>query len=239
MIYQVVVPSLGATGREITIAEWFVKPNDFVKSGSPVFAVTTDKADMEVEAYRDGYIREILVAAGTPVTPGTVVAVMADTSEEALVDSSSSAKTETGSFPTIPRGDLESMTVLSERTESQTPRQPDHSAGKRIRSLVSGEGQGPHRDSAKTVPQQSDSSATTGSPALTVDLLLETFRRTVLIRRFEDSFYNLFLQGRVTGTLHQCQGQEAVAVGVCSALGDDDVIFSTHRPVGRFIATGH
>ena len=40
----------------------------------------------------------------------------------------------------------------------------------------------------------------------------------VLIRRFEDYMYQLFLQGKVPGTLHQCQGQEAVAVGVCSAL---------------------
>jgi pyruvate dehydrogenase E1 component alpha subunit len=36
--------------------------------------------------------------------------------------------------------------------------------------------------------------------------------------------------------LHQCQGQEAVAVGVCAALNQEDAIFSTHRPVGHFIA---
>lgn len=69
-------------------------------------------------------------------------------------------------------------------------------------------------------------------------MLLEMFRRMVLIRRFEDHLYGLFLQGLVPGTLHQCQGQEAVAVGVCSALRSDDVIFSTHRPVGHFIAKG-
>src|SRR5207245_1303911 len=84
MTFQVVVPDLGATGAEITISEWLVDPNDFVKAGSPVFTVTTDKADMEVEAFRDGYIREILVAAGTAVTPGTVVAVIADSPEEPL-----------------------------------------------------------------------------------------------------------------------------------------------------------
>jgi len=42
----------------------------------------------------------------------------------------------------------------------------------------------------------------------------------------------------VPGTLHQYQGQEAVAVGVCSALRPDDLIFSTHRPVGHGIAKG-
>ena len=40
------------------------------------------------------------------------------------------------------------------------------------------------------------------------------------------------------GTLHRCQGQEAVAVGVCSALRADDLIYSTHRPVGHLIAKG-
>jgi pyruvate dehydrogenase E1 component alpha subunit len=60
----------------------------------------------------------------------------------------------------------------------------------------------------------------------------------VLIRFYEEHLYHLFLQGQVPGTLHQCQGQEAVAVGVCSALRRDDLIFSTHRPVGHLIAKG-
>jgi len=68
--------------------------------------------------------------------------------------------------------------------------------------------------------------------------LLDVYRRMVLIRRFEDHLYRLFLQGQVPGTLHQCQGQEAVAVGVCAALRADDVIFSTHRPVGHLLAKG-
>jgi len=68
--------------------------------------------------------------------------------------------------------------------------------------------------------------------------LLDMYRRMVLIRRYEDHLYRLFLQGQVPGTLHQCQGQEAVAVGVCFALRTDDVIFSTHRPVGHLLAKG-
>ena len=73
---------------------------------------------------------------------------------------------------------------------------------------------------------------------LPVDTAREMYRRMVLIRRFEDHLYALFLQGAVPGTLHQYQGQEAVAVGVCTALRPDDVIFSTHRPVGHFLARG-
>ena len=68
--------------------------------------------------------------------------------------------------------------------------------------------------------------------------LLNFYQRMVLIRRFEDRLHKLFLQGLVPGTLHQYQGQEAVAVGVCTALRSDDLIFSTHRPVGHGIAKG-
>jgi TPP-dependent pyruvate/acetoin dehydrogenase alpha subunit len=73
---------------------------------------------------------------------------------------------------------------------------------------------------------------------LPVETAREMYRRMVLIRRFEDHLYKLFLQGGVPGTLHQYQGQEAVAVGVCTALHPEDVIFSTHRPVGHFLARG-
>ncbi|MEX0745097.1 MAG: thiamine pyrophosphate-dependent enzyme [Phycisphaeraceae bacterium] len=73
---------------------------------------------------------------------------------------------------------------------------------------------------------------------LTAERLLDIYRRMVRIRRYEDHLYSLFLQGQVPGTLHQCQGQEAVAVGVCAALRVDDVIFSTHRPVGHLLAKG-
>ncbi|MGB7094475.1 MAG: thiamine pyrophosphate-dependent dehydrogenase E1 component subunit alpha [Anaerolineales bacterium] len=68
--------------------------------------------------------------------------------------------------------------------------------------------------------------------------LLKMYQLMITIRRFEDRLYQLFLQGLVPGTLHQYQGQEAVAVGVCTALEPDDIIFSTHRPVGHGIAKG-
>jgi pyruvate dehydrogenase E1 component alpha subunit len=73
---------------------------------------------------------------------------------------------------------------------------------------------------------------------LSTEQLLAMFRQMALIRRFEDHLYRLFLQGLVPGTLHQSQGQEAIAVGVCAALRRDDVVFSTHRPVAHVLAKG-
>lgn len=64
------------------------------------------------------------------------------------------------------------------------------------------------------------------------------YRQMMTIRQFEETFYLLFLQGKVPSTLHQYQGEEAVAVGVCANLRRDDVISSTHRPHGHAIAKG-
>jgi len=70
------------------------------------------------------------------------------------------------------------------------------------------------------------------------DFLLGLYRRMVLIRQFEEQVRFLFLEGSMPGTIHQCQGQEATAVGVTSALGPGDYITSTHRPHGHALAKG-
>jgi TPP-dependent pyruvate/acetoin dehydrogenase alpha subunit len=67
---------------------------------------------------------------------------------------------------------------------------------------------------------------------------LNLYRRMLLIRRFEERVYLLYLQGEIPGTLHQYQGQEAVAVGVCDVLRRTDWITSTHRPHGHALAKG-
>ena len=54
----------------------------------------------------------------------------------------------------------------------------------------------------------------------------------LLIRRFEEKVEERFRAGDLAGFLHTCIGQEAVAVGVCSALDRGDVIASTHRAHG-------
>ncbi|MDE3179991.1 MAG: thiamine pyrophosphate-dependent dehydrogenase E1 component subunit alpha [Acidobacteriota bacterium] len=67
---------------------------------------------------------------------------------------------------------------------------------------------------------------------------LAMYHRMLLCRMFEERVYFLFLEGRLPGTIHQSQGQEASAVGVCSALEAGDMITSTHRPHSHAIARG-
>ena len=70
------------------------------------------------------------------------------------------------------------------------------------------------------------------------DKLREMYKRMVTIRRFEERVRYLFLEGIMPGTIHQSDGQEASAVGVCSTLKEGDTIASTHRPHGHAIAKG-
>lgn len=68
--------------------------------------------------------------------------------------------------------------------------------------------------------------------------LLGLYEKLVLIREFEEGVKFLFLEGSMPGTIHQCQGQEATAVGVCAALAKDDFITSTFRGHGHALAKG-
>jgi len=69
-------------------------------------------------------------------------------------------------------------------------------------------------------------------------LLLEMYRRMLQAREFEEQLYYLFLSRPMPGTMHQATGQEAVAVGVVSALQPDDYVTSTHRGHAHCVAKG-
>ena len=64
------------------------------------------------------------------------------------------------------------------------------------------------------------------------------YRSMLLIRAFEERVRSLASGGLVPGLLHLSAGQEAVAVGVCSALHSDDYIASNHRGHGHCLAKG-
>jgi pyruvate dehydrogenase E1 component alpha subunit len=70
------------------------------------------------------------------------------------------------------------------------------------------------------------------------ETLREFLREMLLIRRFEEKVEERFRAGELPGFLHVAIGQEAVAVGVCRALADGDVIASTHRAHGHTLAKG-
>lgn len=68
--------------------------------------------------------------------------------------------------------------------------------------------------------------------------LQRVYRGMKLIRRFEEEIGELVRSGEVRGPTHLCIGQEAVAVGACSALRRSDLVFGGHRSHGHYLAKG-
>ena len=73
---------------------------------------------------------------------------------------------------------------------------------------------------------------------LSPDDLRHAYRQMRTIRAFEEKLNELVKSGKLGGFLHLYAGEEAVAVGVCSHLGDGDFVASTHRGHGHCIARG-
>lgn len=73
---------------------------------------------------------------------------------------------------------------------------------------------------------------------LSRDQLLRAYRQMKTIREFEERLHIEIQTGEIPGFTHLYSGQEAVAVGVCEHLTDEDWIASTHRGHGHCIAKG-
>jgi TPP-dependent pyruvate/acetoin dehydrogenase alpha subunit len=81
-------------------------------------------------------------------------------------------------------------------------------------------------------------SDTVSRPTITESELLGLLRKMHEIRFFEDACHRLFAQGLVRGSTHLGQGQEAVAVGACSALREGDTMTCTYRGHAAVLAMG-
>ena len=70
------------------------------------------------------------------------------------------------------------------------------------------------------------------------EMLMRMLRRMMLIRRFDETVKEMVQRGELVGAAHCYIGEEAVAVGACAALRDDDYITGNHRSHGHPIAKG-
>jgi pyruvate dehydrogenase E2 component (dihydrolipoamide acetyltransferase) len=76
--YEILMPQLGLTMTEGAVTSWLKHPGDRVEKGDLVFTVQTDKVEMEVESFGQGYLERILVAPEQVVAVGTVIATLSD-----------------------------------------------------------------------------------------------------------------------------------------------------------------
>ncbi|MEM8809658.1 MAG: biotin/lipoyl-containing protein, partial [Cyanobacteria bacterium P01_G01_bin.38] len=82
MIREVFMPALSSTMTEGKIVSWVKSPGDQVAKGETVVIVESDKADMDVESFYEGYLASIVVEAGDVAPVGGAIALLAETEAE-------------------------------------------------------------------------------------------------------------------------------------------------------------
>ncbi|NUN66401.1 2-oxo acid dehydrogenase subunit E2 [Pseudanabaena biceps] len=82
MIYEIFMPALSSTMTEGKITSWVKSPGDKVEKGETVVIVESDKADMDVETFYEGYLGAIVTPAGESAPVGSAIAYVAETKEE-------------------------------------------------------------------------------------------------------------------------------------------------------------
>lgn len=103
MIYEVFMPALSSTMTEGKIVSWVKSPGDKVEKGETVVVVESDKADMDVESFYEGYLATIVVPAGESAPVGSAIALVAETQaeiEKAVQQGASLASGQSGSATT-------------------------------------------------------------------------------------------------------------------------------------------
>jgi pyruvate dehydrogenase E2 component (dihydrolipoamide acetyltransferase) len=82
MIHEIFMPALSSTMTEGKITAWVKSAGDKVEKGETVVIVESDKADMDVESFYEGYLATIVVPAGESAPVGAAIALLAETAAE-------------------------------------------------------------------------------------------------------------------------------------------------------------
>jgi 2-oxoglutarate dehydrogenase E2 component (dihydrolipoamide succinyltransferase) len=77
---QIVVPTLGESVSEATVAKWLKKEGEAVKADEPIVELETDKVTLEVNAPAAGMIAKIIAPAGSAVKVGALLGEIANSS---------------------------------------------------------------------------------------------------------------------------------------------------------------
>ncbi|KAK1436463.1 hypothetical protein QVD17_02243 [Tagetes erecta] len=105
-IREIFMPALSSTMTEGKIVSWIKSEGEKLSKGESVVVVESDKADMDVETFYDGYLAAIMVEEGGVAAVGSAIALLAETEDEIALavskakdQSSSSSSVETSSSP--------------------------------------------------------------------------------------------------------------------------------------------
>ena len=80
--HEIFMPALSSTMTEGKIVEWLKKPGDKVDRGESVLVVESDKADMDVESFNEGFLAAVLMPAGGTAPVGETIGLIVETQAE-------------------------------------------------------------------------------------------------------------------------------------------------------------
>jgi len=79
---KILMPALSSTMKEGKVVTWLKEEGDAIEAGEAIMVVESDKADMDVEAFEDGYLAKIIVGEGEMALVGEAVALIAASADE-------------------------------------------------------------------------------------------------------------------------------------------------------------
>ncbi|MFN7740603.1 MAG: biotin/lipoyl-containing protein, partial [Cyanobacteriota bacterium] len=80
--HEIFMPALSSTMTEGKIVEWLKQPGDRVERGESVLVVESDKADMDVESFNEGFLAAVLMPAGGTAPVGETIGLIVESEAE-------------------------------------------------------------------------------------------------------------------------------------------------------------
>ena len=223
------VPDLATNESVVTVIRWLVEVGQPVRRGQALVEVQTDKSAVVVESVVTGTLRSVAVREGEETAAGEVLAVF-DAEEGPVRNPEEGGARVAGVERGEPRPAGSPAVAPGARPARPQPHGPSKAGSPRVSFFEA--------NRLARASREEPAPPTHQPSRYDRDFLLGLYERMVLIREFEEGVKFLFLEGAMPGTIHQCQGQEATAVGVCAALGPDDFLTSTFRGHGHALARG-
>jgi pyruvate dehydrogenase E2 component (dihydrolipoamide acetyltransferase) len=129
-MYEVVMPQLSDSMDEGKLISWKVSVGDHVKSGDVIAEVESDKAVMEVQTFKEGLVKELLINEGEEAKVGAVMAKIETDVKESTppiqeVEKPSEKKEEKSIFDDI-------FNINTEETKEQKPEHIEESNSVKI-----------------------------------------------------------------------------------------------------------
>jgi len=137
--HDIFMPALSSTMTEGKIVEWLKQPGDKVERGESVLVVESDKADMDVESFHDGFLASIVMPAGSSAPVGETIGLIVETEDEIAAaqlntpssppQSTSQEKESTSPQNQEQKGSVDSLQTTLVKEVTSAPLPPEQTLG--------------------------------------------------------------------------------------------------------------